>query len=179
MEQALDPDSLQPPGEEFVATESTSRWILRLARRALLVGLALSVLFHIVGLLISARVFYGIGGTSGAVPDEPPGLALMRGPELTDLMAGSIEISSPSSGDLATEFNEVNPEQPLDVPRDPSLAQSQDLETSGALSGAGNVSANQSMGDGLGLGGGGGARRSSAWRPREIGLSLSWTFPGR
>ncbi|MBX3389761.1 MAG: VWA domain-containing protein [Phycisphaeraceae bacterium] len=155
MEQVFDPESELTTADGAVAAEPTSHLVFRLARRALLVGLILSLLFHFVGLLISSRVFYGIGGTASAGPDEPPGLALMRGPELSDLMAGSIEISTPSSGDLASELREMSPEQPLDVPRDPSLAQTENLE-SGALSGAGNVSANEAMGDGLGLGGGGG-----------------------
>lgn len=155
MEQVLDPDSEAATSDNSVVAEPTSHLVFRLARRALLVGLILSLLFHFVGLLISSRVFYGMGGSAAAGPEEAPGLALMRGPELSDLMAGSIEVSTPSSGDLASELRESSPEQPLDVPRDPSLAQSENLE-SGALSGAGNVSAGEAMGDGLGLGGGGG-----------------------
>lgn len=155
MEQVLDPDSEAATSDNSVVAEPTSHLVFRLARRALLVGLILSLLFHFVGLLISSRVFYGMGGSAVAGPEEAPGLALMRGPELSDLMAGSIEVSTPSSGDLASELRESSPEQPLDVPRDPSLAQSENLE-SGALSGAGNVSAGEAMGDGLGLGGGGG-----------------------
>ncbi|MBL8875164.1 MAG: VWA domain-containing protein [Phycisphaerae bacterium] len=156
MEQVLDPESGETSSGEFLAPESSSRWLLRLARRALLVGLVLSLLVHIVGLAISARVFYGMGGSASMGADETPGLALTRGPELSDLMSGSIEISAPASGDLAAELKEVNPDQPLDVPRDPSLSQSENLEGSGSLSGAGNVSTDQGMGEGLGLGGGGG-----------------------
>lgn len=156
MEQVLDPDSGASPSEQPIVSEPTSRWLLRLARRALLVGLVLSVLFHLVGLLISARIFYGIGGSGASVEQQAQGLALTRGPELSDLLASSIEVASPSAGDLASEFKEVSPESPLDVPRDPSLSQTENLENSGALSGAGNVSANEAMGDGLGLGGGGG-----------------------
>jgi len=156
MEQVLDPESGTPSGDPLIAAEPNSRWLFRLARRALLVGLVLSVLFHIVGLLISSRVFYGMGGSASAGNEEPVGLALTRGPELSDLMASSIEVASPSSGDLSAELKEVSPEQPLDVPRDPSLSQSENLESSGALSGAGDVSGSEAMGDGLGLGGGGG-----------------------
>ncbi|MGH7245151.1 MAG: vWA domain-containing protein [Phycisphaerales bacterium] len=160
MEQVLDPESGESPrdplSDQLIASEPTSRWLLRLARRALLVGLILSILFHVVGLLISSRVFYGIGGSAAVGDENPPGLALTRGPELSDLMASSIEVASPLSGDLSAELKEVSPEQPLDVPRDPSLANSENLESSGAMSGAGNVSANEAMGDGLGLGGGGG-----------------------
>lgn len=138
------------------AGETTTRWVLRLARRALLIGLVVSLLFHIAGLVISSRVFYGIGGTPAKEAGEGPGLALIRGPELGDLMGGSIEVSTPSSGDLAAVAQDAVAEQPLDVPRDPSLAQSDALEGGRSLSGAGNVGVGEGMGDGVGGGGGGG-----------------------
>lgn len=156
----MDPSS-EPAFEEHDAESTAGRTprshlIMKLAKRALLVGLVLSFLFHIVGLVISSRVLYGMGGTPGPGGDEPPSLSLTRGPELNDLMASSIEIGTPAAGDLSADLSRVASEQPLDVPRDPTLAQNEALESSGALSGAGNISGGEALGDGLGMGGGGG-----------------------
>ncbi len=151
MEAPRDSVSIPPDSEPL-----TSHFVLRLAKRALLVGIVLSLLFHFVGLAVSSRVFYGIGGTPVGASEESSGLALTKGPELSDLMASSIEVGSPSAGDLAAEMKEASAEQPLDVPRDPTLAQSDTIDASGALSGAGNMTGSEGTGEGLGLGGGGG-----------------------
>ncbi|MFO0786892.1 MAG: VWA domain-containing protein [Phycisphaerales bacterium] len=140
--------------------EGMSSLIFRLARRALLVGLVLSILFHLVGLAVSSRIMYGLGGKPGPVGEQPVGLALTRGPELGELMASSIEVGLPSSGDLSSEQKRSTSDQPLDVPRDPTLSNAGGLEASGALSGAGNVSGGDSLGEGLGAGGGGGGGAS-------------------
>lgn len=134
--------------------------VLKVARYALLIGLAISLLIHGLGLVVSSRVMYAIGGRGGEVADDRPSLALTRGPELADLLAGSIEVSSPASGDLSATPAQASVEQPLDAMRDPALESSSDSTTSGTLSGAGDVGGGEGLSDGLGGGGGGGGGAS-------------------
>lgn len=139
---------------------SSGAIVLKLARYALLIGLVISLLVHGVGLLASSRVFYAIGGRGGEPSDERTSLSLTRGPELADLIAGSIEVSSPAAGDLSTSPAQATVEQALDAMRDPSLEGAADATVTGALSGAGDIGGNEGLSDGLGGGGGGGGGAS-------------------
>lgn len=154
----------QPPvGDAVTASDrmgSPGALVLAVARYALLIGLAVSLVVHSVGLLVSNRVMFGIGGRGGEPGEERTSLALTRGPELADLMAGSIEVSSPSSGDLSDSPVMASVERPLDALRDPSLEGGAEATISGALSGAGDVGGGEGLSDGLGGGGGGGGGAS-------------------
>lgn len=130
--------------------------VLKVARYALVIGLAISLVVHLVGLAVSGRVMFGIGGSGGDDAGERTSLALTRGPELADLMAGSIEVSAPSSGDLSATPALASVERPLDALQDPSLEGGAEATISGALSGAGDVGGGEGLSDGLGGGGGGG-----------------------
>jgi hypothetical protein len=139
---------------------SSGALVLQLARYALLIGLSISLLLHAIGLLASSRVYYGIGSRGGDPTDERSSLALTRGPELADLIAGSIEVSSPASGDLSASPAQASVEQALDAMRDPSLESGADATVAGALSGAGDVGGVEGLSDGLGGGSGGGGGAS-------------------
>ncbi len=155
---------VEPPSGVMVAAPdrggSAGAVVLAVARYALLIGLAISLIVHGVGLLVSNRVMFGIGGGGGEAVEDRTSLALTRGPELADLMAGSIEVSSPSSGDLSDSPAMASVERPLDALQDPSLEGGAESTISGALSGAGDVGGGEGLSDGLGGGGGGGGGAS-------------------
>lgn len=134
--------------------------VLKVARYALAIGLAVSLIVHFVGIVVSDRVMFGIGGSGGDPGEERTSLALTRGPELADLMAGSIEVSTPSSGDLSAMPALASVERPLDALQDPSMEGGAETTISGALSGAGDVGGGEGLSDALGGGGGGGGGAS-------------------
>lgn len=156
-------DAADGPASEGAGASSglgSGAMVLKLARYALLIGLAASLLVHAIGLIASSRVYYAIGGHGGDESEQRTSLALTRGPELADLIAGSIEVSSPSSGDLSAMPSQASVERMLDQMRDPSLEGGADVTATGALSGAGDVGGGEGLSDGFGGGGGGGGGAS-------------------
>lgn len=130
----------------------TRSWALRVARRALLLALVVSVLLHAAGLWSASRIVFGLVGGGDAGPLDTS-LPLARGPDLQQLMAGSVDVSTASLADLAQIAAPAQPElaavSPLPTASDPLGA----LPASG--SGAGEFTGLAPAGGGSSGGSGG------------------------
>ncbi len=156
------PDPALPLGQSW--RPSRAGWWAVFSIKAILLGLALSILAHIT----LGGVLYGIwirGGGNGSDTTGGPGsggvqMAVMSEVELNQLMGGAVDDSAPAlSGSMTAEVAPADDR--LSGPPGDTLAGGEGLTTiAGGPTGGGDVSGTDGIGGGPGGAGGGGGGTS-------------------